>query len=66
MKSVIITLLAVTLVAIVIVLLTGIIGMACGGDFNAKHGNKLMRMRVILQGLAIVLFLLLMVTAYRG
>ncbi len=66
MKSVIITLLAVTLVAIVIVLLTGIIGMARGGDFNAKHGNKLMRMRVILQGLAIVLFLLLMVTAYRG
>ncbi len=66
MKSVIITLLAVTLVAIVIVLLTGIIGMARGGDFNATHGNKRMRMRVILQGLAIVLFLLLMVTAYRG
>ena len=66
MKSVIITLLAVTLAAIVIVLITGIIGMARGGDFNAKHGNKLMRMRVILQGLAIVLFLLLMVTAYRG
>ncbi len=66
MKSVIITLLAVTLAAIVIVLITGIIGMARGGDFNAKHGNKLMRMRVILQGLAIVLFLLLIVTAYRG
>ena len=66
MKSVIITLLAVTLAAIVIVLITGIIGMARGGDFNATHGNKLMRMRVILQGLAIVLFLLLIVTAYRG
>ncbi|NKB48300.1 MAG: twin transmembrane helix small protein [Alphaproteobacteria bacterium] len=66
MNTVIITLLAITLVAIVIVLLTGIIGMGRGGDFNAKYGNKLMRARVILQGLAIVLFLLLLVTSNRG
>ena len=66
MNGVIISLLALTLEAIVIVLLAGVIGMARGGAFNAKYGNKLMRARVILQGLAIVLFLLLFVTANRG
>ena len=66
MNGVIFTLLAVTLVAVVIVLLTGVIGMARGGEFNAKYGNKLMRLRVILQGLAVVLFVLLVVTSSRG
>ncbi|MFB3102184.1 MAG: twin transmembrane helix small protein [Alphaproteobacteria bacterium] len=66
MNTVIIILLAVTLAAVVIVLITGVVGMARGGDFNAKYGNKLMRWRVILQGLAIVLFLLFVVTASRG
>lgn len=66
MNIVIIILLAVTLAAVVIVLITGVVGMARGGDFNAKYGNKLMRWRVLLQGLAIVLFLLFVVTASRG
>lgn len=66
MNTVILILLAATLAAVVIVLLTGVVGMARGGDFNAKYGNKLMRLRVILQGLAIVLFILLAVTASRG
>ena len=66
MNGVILTLLAVNLAAVVIVLLTGVAGMARGGDFNAKYGNKLMRLRVILQGLAVVLFLLLVLTASRG
>jgi hypothetical protein len=66
MNTVILILLAATLAAVVIVLITGVVGMARGGDFNAKYGNKLMRLRVILQGLAIVLFLLFVVTASRG
>ena len=66
MNGVILILLAVTLAAVVIVLLTGVMGMARGGDFNARYGNKLMRLRVILQGLAIVLFILLVVTSGRG
>lgn len=37
------------------ILLTGVIGMAHGGEFNRKYGNKLMRMRVIAQFAAIVL-----------
>ena len=40
------------------VLATGIIGMARGGEFNAKYGNKLMRVRVIAQGVALALFAL--------
>ncbi len=40
------------------VLATGIIGMARGGDFNAKYGNKLMRARVISQGVTIAIFAL--------
>ena len=31
------------------VLLIGVIGMAKGGEFNRKHANKLMRLRVISQ-----------------
>lgn len=66
MNTVILILLASSLAAVVIVLLIGVVGMARGGDFNAKYGNKLMRARVILQGLAIVLFILFAVTAGRG
>ncbi len=36
-------------------LLTGVIGMARGGEFNRKYGNKLMRMRVIAQFTALIL-----------
>ena len=49
------------LIAVLIVLLIGIISMLKGGDFNKRWGNKLMRARVALQGLAIILILL---TAY--
>lgn len=39
-------------------LLVGIIGMVRGGDFNRKWGNRLMRMRVISQMLALLMFAL--------
>ena len=42
--------------ATVAVLAVGIISMVRGGEFNRKYGNRLMRARVILQGLTIVLF----------
>lgn len=41
--------------------LTGVFGMAQGGAFNKRYGNKLMRLRVLFQFLAIaclILFLL--------
>ncbi len=41
------------------ILLTGVFGMARGGEFNRKYGNKLMRMRVIAQFTALALMVLL-------
>ena len=51
-------LIAATLVAVIATLFAGLFAMARGGDFNARWGNRLMRMRVGLQGLAVALFLL--------
>jgi hypothetical protein len=39
-------------------LLVGVTAMGKGGAFNEKYGNKLMRLRVIFQGLAIACFVL--------
>ena len=52
-----------SLIAVLIVLGVGIIGMLRGGDFNRKYGNKLMRVRVATQGLAILLILLFVVVS---
>ncbi len=51
----------IVLFSVLLVLFIGIISMLRGGDFNKRWSNKLMRARVILQGLAIILILL---TAY--
>ena len=51
----------IVLFSVLLVLFIGIISMLRGGDFNKRWSNKLMRARVILQGLAIALILL---TAY--
>jgi hypothetical protein len=51
----------IVLFSVLLVLIIGIIAMLKGGDFNKRWGNKLMRARVALQGLAVILILL---TAY--
>ncbi|MGY9015740.1 MAG: HIG1 domain-containing protein [Rhodospirillales bacterium] len=53
-------LLIIALILVVLSLLVGVIGMAKGGDFNDKYGNLLMRARVISQGAAIVLLIIMM------
>ena len=58
-------LLGVALAATVVVLFAGVVAMNRGGKFNARYGNKLMRARVILQGVAIAL-LTLFVLVSRG
>lgn len=50
-------LLALSCLAVVAILATGIGGFAKGGEFNRKHGNRLMRWRIIAQAVAIVVFL---------
>ncbi|MCH2548354.1 MAG: twin transmembrane helix small protein [Alphaproteobacteria bacterium] len=52
-------LLIVLMLSVAVVLFTGIAAMLVGGEFNEKYGNKLMRLRVVLQGLAIGVLLLL-------
>jgi hypothetical protein len=44
--------------AVLIILMIGIGGFARGGDFNRKHANKLMRLRIAAQAVAICLILL--------
>jgi len=44
-------------VATALVLLVGVLTMARGGDFNRKYGNKLMRLRILMQAIAVVLIM---------
>ena len=41
--------------ATLLILLVGVGGFALGGRFNARHGNKLMRLRVAAQAVAVLL-----------
>ncbi len=43
------------LAATLLILLVGVGGFALGGSFNARHGNKLMRLRVAAQAVAVLL-----------
>ena len=43
---------------VAIVLLTGIGGFGRGGEFNKKYANKIMRLRILLQAIAILLIIL--------
>ncbi|MDF2366292.1 twin transmembrane helix small protein [Sneathiella sp.] len=45
-------------VATALVLLFGVLTFARGGDFNRRYGNKLMRLRILMQAVAVVLMLI--------
>jgi len=45
------------------VLITGVFSMMRGGEFNRRNANRLMRARVILQGITLVLLALLFVVS---
>lgn len=51
-------LLVISLIVVAAVMLTGVISMAKGGDFNKKYGNKLMQARVASQTIALILLAL--------
>lgn len=59
MESIANILLPLTLAAVFAVLVLGVVTMLKGGEFNRRYGNKLMRARVVLQGVALVLLALL-------
>ncbi len=59
LSVVLMVLVGIALVGTVVVLFAGVISMARGGDFNARWGNKLMRLRVLVQGAAVALLAVL-------
>jgi hypothetical protein len=61
MEAFVQVLLGVTMIAVVVVLFTGIISFIAGGEFNRKYANKLMRARVAAQAVAVVLLLVLLI-----
>ena len=63
MQTVLSVLLVIGLVVTLGILLVGVFGMAQGGEFNKKYGNKLMRARVVAQfAVVILLFILFMMS----
>ena len=46
---------------VLIVLMIGVGGFSKGGSFNRKYANKIMRLRIILQAVAIMLIIIVVV-----
>ncbi len=63
MSSLLPFLIVLLLLSVLAVLGTGVVAMLRGGDFNRKYGNKLMRLRVLLQFAAVILILLAMLAS---
>jgi hypothetical protein len=59
MQQILPILLGLAMFATVAVLFAGVIVFAFSPNLNARYGNKLMRWRVILQGVALALFALM-------
>ena len=49
---------AIACLAVVVVLMVGIGGFARGGAFNRRYANKIMRLRLLAQFIAVVLIVL--------
>jgi hypothetical protein len=60
MRGFLFVLLLIAMFGTLAVLFAGLVTMARGGDFNKRHANKLMRLRVMMQGFAVLIFLALM------
>jgi hypothetical protein len=59
-------LMIVAMVATLAVVVVGIISFAVHGKFYKENSNKLMRLRVLLQGLALILFALVAALGASG
>ena len=47
------------MIATLVIVVVGVIAMAVNGKLNKNHSNKLMRLRVLFQAVAILVFVLL-------
>ena len=63
MSNLFFVLLILAMLAVLATLFVGLFAMAQGGEFNRRHGNRLMRLRVLLQGIALILFIAAVVSA---
>ena len=57
---------AIAVLIVLGILLTGIGGFAKGGDFNRKHANKIMRYRIYAQFVAVALILVFVLVRGEG
>ena len=51
-------LVAIACLAVLVVLTIGIVGFSRGSEWNRKHANKIMRLRIALQFVAIIFILI--------
>lgn len=49
---------ALAVLVVTVILMVGVGGFARGGDFNRKHGNRMMRWRIVAQAVAVALILI--------
>ena len=52
--------LGLSMLAVAGVLCWGIFSMTKGGEYNAKWSNKIMRYRIVLQGIALLVFMVIL------
>ncbi len=60
MTVILVILLVLSMLSVLAVLGLGLFSMAKGGDFSLKYGNKLMQLRIVLQAVAILVFIILL------
>ena len=58
-------LLGLAMMAVLGVLFWGVITMGRGGEYNVRWSNKIMRYRVMLQGIALLIFVVILLMAGR-
>lgn len=57
---------ALACLAVLAVLVVGVGGFARGGDFNKRYANKIMRLRLLAQFIAVVLIVAFVYLSRRG
>ncbi len=65
MTAILPILLGIALASVLLTLLVGVAVMTRGGEIDRRFGNKLMRLRVAVQLIAVILFVLLVLSS-RG
>lgn len=53
-------------IVVLIVLMVGVISFARGGEWHRRNANKIMRLRIITQAIAVVLIILAVLAAKSG